>query len=112
MDFTRTSLHYSELPAAEPGSQIAQEWDTYRREVGRLIAEGHEGRFALIKGDQIVGLFDTDEQASLAGASRFLLDSHLIQQVRTYEPLYNHRRYWWPCRILASHEHPRAGSSL
>jgi hypothetical protein len=92
------TLHYSELPPAEPGSMIAREWDTYRREAGRLLAEGHEGRFALIKRDQIVDLFDTHEEAQAAGSARFLLEPYLIQQVRTYEPLYHHVRYR-PCPI-------------
>jgi hypothetical protein len=77
------TIHYSELPDTEPGSKIAQEWDTYRREVGRLLAEGNEGRWVLIKGDQIVGLYETRDEASVAGAQRFLLQPHLIQQVRT-----------------------------
>jgi hypothetical protein len=64
------TIHYSQLPPAEPGSRIAREWETYRREVGRLLAEGHEGRF--------------------------LLQPYLIQQVRSREPLHRHARYG-PC---------------
>jgi hypothetical protein len=95
MDDPRT-IHYSQLPPAEPGSRIAQEWETYRREVSRLLAEGHEGRFALIKADQVIGLFDTCEEARVAGAGRFLLQPYLIQQVRSREPLHHHPRYG-PC---------------
>jgi hypothetical protein len=87
------TVHYRELPPAEPGSMIAREWDTYRREAGRLIAEGHEGRYVLIKADQILGLFATKEEAHAAGTTWFLLEPYLIQQVRTHEPLYHHVRY-------------------
>jgi hypothetical protein len=97
MSDKRPTIHYTELPPAQAGSPIAQEWETYRREVGRLLAEGHEGRTVLIKGDRIVGLFDTDDEARTAGANMFLLDSYLIQQVRTHEPLYFHLRCYWSC---------------
>ncbi|MFO0927720.1 MAG: hypothetical protein U0736_11890 [Gemmataceae bacterium] len=90
------TIHYTQLPAAEAGSQIATEWDTYRREVGRLLREGHEGRFALIKGEQVIGLFATLEEARTAGYHRFLAQPFLIQQVRAHEPLYRHSRYQ-PC---------------
>ena len=90
------TIHYSQLPPAEPDSRIAQEWETYRREVSRLLAEGDEGRFVLIKGDQIIGLFDTCEEARAAGAGRFLLQPYLIQQVRSREPLHHRVRYG-PC---------------
>ncbi len=90
---TQQTIHYSELPPARPGEQTFQEWETYRREVGRLLAEGNEGRFVLIKGDQIIGLFDTYEQARDAGAEQFLLGPYLVQQVRTREPLYYSLRY-------------------
>ena len=92
----RKTIHYSQLPPAEPGSRITHEWETYRREVGRLLAEGQEGRFALIKADQILGLFDTCDEARAAGARRFLLEPYLIQQVRSREPLHHHARYR-PC---------------
>jgi len=90
------AVHYSQLPPAEPGSKIAEEWETYRREVGRLLAEGHEGRFAVIKADRVVGLFNTCDEARAMGARRFLLEPYLIQQVRRHEPLHHHARYG-PC---------------
>src|SRR5262249_31702402 len=86
------TIHYTQLPPMTPGP-IAQEWDTYRREVGRLLSEGNEGRFVLIKGDQIVGLFDTYEEASAVGSRRFLLQAHFIQQVRSREPIHHNLLY-------------------
>ena len=38
----RPTIHYTELPEDTPDSPLYQEWNTYRREVGRLLAEGHE----------------------------------------------------------------------
>jgi hypothetical protein len=71
----------------QPGSSIAQEWDVYRREVGRLLAEGHEGKFVLIKGDEIVGIYPTHEEAERAGYERFVVVPFLVQQILTEQPL-------------------------
>jgi hypothetical protein len=46
----------------------------YRRELSRLVADGHIGRFALIKGDVIFGVLDTWADANQAGLDRFGLD--------------------------------------
>jgi hypothetical protein len=54
----RPTISYTELPPARTDSPIASEWDFYRREVGRLLAEGHENRWVLIKGQEIVGIWD------------------------------------------------------
>jgi hypothetical protein len=74
-----------------PGSPIAVEWNTYRREAGRLLAEGHEGRFVLIKGEEIVGIWDNHNEAMDEGYRRFLLTGFLVQQIRTWEPLLSPR---------------------
>jgi hypothetical protein len=52
----RPTIPYTELPDGTPDSPIASEWSLYRREVGRLLAQGHENRWVLIKGDQIMGM--------------------------------------------------------
>ncbi len=44
-----------DVPDDQP---FAREWKTFTREVRRLIAEGHRGRFAIIKGDQIVSTWE------------------------------------------------------
>jgi hypothetical protein len=84
----RPTIHYTELPAAQPGDAHYLEWNTYRREVGRLLAEGHEGRYLLIKGEEIIGIWDTHEQAKEVALQRYLLQPCLIQQIRSREPLF------------------------
>jgi hypothetical protein len=81
-------IHYTELMPAEPASPNAQAWETYRREAGRLLAEGHEGKWALLKDERIVGIFDTYDAARDVGSKQFLLQGYLIQQIRTSEPVY------------------------
>ena len=68
----RPTIHWTELAEATPGSRIATEWNFYRRQVGRLLAEGHEGKWVLVKGEEIVGIWDTQKEADQVRAQRFL----------------------------------------
>lgn len=82
------SIHYTELPPSRPGDALAEEWEFYRREVGRLLAEGNEGRYVLIKGEQIIGIWDTWKEVSAAICQQpSSLYPLLIQQIREREPL-------------------------
>jgi hypothetical protein len=42
----------------------------YRHHVGRLLANGNQGKWVLIKGERLVGIWDTYEEAN--EARRFL----------------------------------------
>src|SRR5690348_1311625 len=65
------TIHYTELPPSKPGSVLAEEWETYRREVGRLLVEGHEGRYVLIKDGQIIGIWNQREDAFATAYQKF-----------------------------------------
>src|SRR5438034_6019266 len=58
----------------------AAEINTYMREMPRLLHDGHDGRFALISGDQLIGLWDTHADAMQAGYDRFGLGGRFIAQ--------------------------------
>jgi hypothetical protein len=91
------TIHYTELAEPLPDSPIRGEWDVYRREVGRLLAEGHEGRWLLIKHEEIVGIWDTQEEADQIRLQRFLLEPVLLKQILTREPVLRgggHDRRW------------------
>jgi hypothetical protein len=93
----RPTIHYTELPGGTSDSQIAVEWNFYRREVGRLLAEGHEGRWVLIKGEEIIGIWDTEEEADRVRLERFLMQPVLLHQIRVREPVLRgggHNRRW------------------
>jgi hypothetical protein len=94
----RPTIPYTELPEQPPGSAYYEEWKTYRREVERLLAENQEGRFALIKGDAIVGVFDTREEADELGRRRFPTTPYLVKPIRSREPLVRVRElvFAWP----------------
>src|SRR5262245_17208655 len=91
------TVHYTELPEAKAGEALYLEWNTYRREVARLLAEGHEGKFVLIKDETILGRFDTWEEARNAGLERFLLTPFLVREIRTREPYLRVRGVNFPC---------------
>jgi hypothetical protein len=97
----RRVIHYTELPECRPDSQIATESNFYRREVGRLLAEGHEGRWVLIKGEQIIGIWDTRAEAFAVADERFLLQPVLVRQILEWEPLIR-----LPLRLYLWHKSP------
>ena len=77
---------YADLPEASPDQPLAQEWNTYRKQVGRLLAEGLAGKHVLIKGNDLVGTFETFDAALAAGVQRFLLGPFLVHEIREEEP--------------------------
>jgi hypothetical protein len=83
------AIHYSQLPPAEPDSPINVEYETFRREIGRLIAEGHEGKFVLIHGNEIIGIWDNIDDAMSEGYRRYFAnrDPFIVQEIATWQPL-------------------------
>lgn len=72
------------VPDPPESDPLRCEWLTFKREAYRLIAEGHKGRFALIKADEVVSVWDTRRDASQAGHERFGLEPFMIQEVQLY----------------------------
>jgi hypothetical protein len=92
------TIPYMDLPDGSPASPIAREWNLYRREVGRLLTEGNENRWVLIKSDQIIGIWDTEEEARAVALHKFLMQPCLIQQVRSHEPVVSMSPRFWGCQ--------------
>ena len=91
------TIHYTELPENND-SPIATEWNLYRREAGRLLAEGHEGRWVLLKGEQIIGIWDTEVEARAVAVERYLMQPVLIHQILTREPVLRTPTFLSRCR--------------
>jgi hypothetical protein len=91
---TRRTHHYTELPDLPPDHVLYHEWNAFRAALPRLLAEGHEGEFALVKGDQILGLFPTREAGLKEGYKRFLYEPFMLHPIRTEEPIYRVPRFW------------------
>jgi hypothetical protein len=77
----------TDLPPPQPDSPLRDEWNFYWREVVRWLSDGHEGRFVLIKGEQLVGIWDTCDEARAVALERYLRQPCLIHQIRSREPL-------------------------
>jgi hypothetical protein len=92
------TIPYTELPAPQPDSPISLEWNFYRREVGRLLAEGQEGKFILIKGEDIIGIWDTRAEAKAVALQKYLMQPCLIHQIRSREPVVRMSLRFWQCQ--------------
>jgi hypothetical protein len=79
-------IPWSELPPDDSNEPLALEWNVYRCAVGQLLAEGGEGRYVLIKGEKIIGLFDDWAAARLEGLKRFLREPFFVHLIRAVEP--------------------------
>jgi hypothetical protein len=79
------TIPYTALAEALPDSPIATEWNFYRRQVERLLAEGHQGKWVLIKGERIIGIWDTFAEANAAQSS--LGQPVVIKQILEREPV-------------------------
>jgi hypothetical protein len=62
---------------------LEREIGTYYRELPRLIAEGHEGRYTLIRGEELLSIWDTLEEAATAGHDRFGFERFMTQKIRS-----------------------------
>lgn len=82
------TIHYTEVPELPPDHPLFREERAYRRELPRLLREGHERKYGLFKGDDLIGIFDTDREAVRAGYKRFLFQMpFLVTPILEYEPL-------------------------
>lgn len=75
---------------------LKQELATYEREKQRLVAEG-EGKYALVQGDVVVGIWDTYTDALKEGYERFGLKPFLVKQIQGIDRVYFFTRDLTPC---------------
>jgi hypothetical protein len=94
----RRTIHYTELPPAQPGEPLAAEWNTYLREAPRLLAEGLEGKFVLIKGQEVIGTYDTLDAAHVAGLRQYLGQPFMVRRILARDPVVRIRGCYlaWP----------------
>lgn len=82
------TIHYTELKENLSGTPRASSWNVYVREVGRLLAEGHEGKWVVIADGAIVGVFPARQEAMKLALTRYRGPSAMIRQVRETETVY------------------------
>lgn len=64
-------------------SNLQEEIDTYIRHLPELLR--HQGKFVLIKGAEIAGIFDSYQDALTAGYQRFKRARFLVKQIVAVE---------------------------
>lgn len=67
---------------------LQRELETFRRELPRLLAEGHDGKFGLFHGTTLDSLWPTEDEALSAGYDRFGLDPFLVKEVTGNEKVF------------------------
>ena len=55
----------------EQWERAQRDFETYRRQLPNLLQQGHAGKYALIKDDQVLGVWDTLDEALKAADERF-----------------------------------------
>lgn len=76
------------IPISENAKALEREIRTYCRELPRLIQEGETGRFALIKGDEVISIWDTQRDGIQAGRERYGLEPIAVVPI---DPIYMER---------------------
>jgi hypothetical protein len=77
---SNTSLP-QDLAIPESCKPLEQEIRTYVRELPRLLADGEANRFALIKGDEVISIWDTQRDAIQAGSERYGLEPFAAKKI-------------------------------
>ncbi len=91
------TIHYTALPPASPDSPLATEYNFYRREVGRLLAEGHEGKWVLIKNEEILGIWDTLKEVREVALWSNFGQPCLLQQILPRERILQNPLSYFSC---------------
>jgi hypothetical protein len=67
-------------------SLYEREIATYLRELPRLLQLGRAGRYARVKGEEIVSIWDTQGDAIQAGCERFGLEPIFVKAIDARDP--------------------------
>jgi len=62
------------------GTRLDKELKTYERNKVELLAK-HEGKYVLIKGEEVVAFYTTPKEASNEGVSRFDGEPFLVKRI-------------------------------
>ena len=74
------------------------EMETYRRELPNLMA--HEGQYVIIKGDHVLGTYDSYGDALKIGYAEYKLEPFLVKHIsQTEQVSYFTRHIGAACRV-------------
>lgn len=93
---------------------LEKELATYQHKLPGLLAD--EGKFVLIHGDDVAGIWDTYEEAVNQGYKQFGLKTFLVKRIEWVETVQNFTRDFLTCQPSTSHkprwaDHPGRHSS-
>jgi hypothetical protein len=74
---------------------LEREMETYLRKLPEL--KDSPGKFALVHGDDLVGVFAAYEDALKAGYERFQLEPFLVKKIEVIETVHSITRLLVPC---------------
>ena len=66
--------------------ELKKELETYERHKQELLSES-EGKYVLIHGDEIAGIWDTYEDTLKAGYDQFALEHFLVKRIQRIEDI-------------------------
>ena len=66
--------------------RLASELATYEAHKEELVSQ-HEGRYALVHGSEIAGVWDTYNDALESGYQKFKLEPFLVKQIQSIEQI-------------------------
>ena len=75
---------------------LEQEMQTYERELPHLLPQ--EGKFALVHGSDVAGVYDTYDDALKAGYEKYGLGPFLVKRIQAVEQVQYFTRPIVPCR--------------
>ncbi len=75
---------------------LEQEIQAYQRELPNLLPQ--EGKYALVHEDQVIGVYDTYEDALKAGYQKCGLKPFLVKPIQAVEQVQSFTRDLNPCR--------------
>ena len=70
---------------------------TYERELAGLLSD--EGKWVLIHGDEVVGVFETYQDALKIGYERYVLDPFMVKQIESTETIHQFTRDLTLCHM-------------
>jgi hypothetical protein len=74
---------------------LEREREVYQKNLPGLLQ--HKGKFVLIHGDDIIGIYDTLSLALTAGYERWLHEAFMVKEIVEKEPTYYFSRNIKPC---------------
>ena len=74
---------------------LEKEQATYARELPKLLAS--EGKHVLIRGDEVIGTYDTYNDALQIGYDKFGLNPFLVKRIQAVEQAHYFTRDISPC---------------